>query len=320
MSNKVINVSKIINKFEIKLVNADHDLKYRDINLPSIHRLGLEIAGIIDNKRYSENVICWGTKESLYFDTLSKQDFISLLKRILSVEPPLLILSKGVLANQYEVIENVCNEYKVPLYISDKSTSKITSTIGTYLSDFYSEETQVHACLVSIHGIGVLIVGQSGIGKSEATHELIQRGHLFIADDAVLVKHIGANYYGSSPYLTKDLLEVRGTGLISIMQLYGVKSVTRGTVISLCVELVDKADVNYDKLDRLGDREMFYNVLGGRIPKVQVPIKEGASVSSLIEAAVIAFKAKKEGFDALSLLASRSIELENETDKGGEYE
>nr|WP_307921941.1 hypothetical protein [Mycoplasmopsis bovis] len=150
MSNKVINVSKVINKFEIKLVNADQDLKFRDINLPSIHRLGLEIAGIINNKRYSDNVICWGTKESLYFETLSKDDFVSLLRRILSVEPPLLILSKGVLENQYEIIKNVCNEFKVPLYISDKSTSKITSTIGTYLSDFYSEETQVHACLVSI--------------------------------------------------------------------------------------------------------------------------------------------------------------------------
>ncbi len=96
--------------------------------------------------------------------------------------------------------------------------------------------------------------------------------------------------------LTKDLLEVRGTGLINIMQAYGVKSVINGTVISLCVELVDKANLSYDKLDRLGDSEMFYDVLGGKIPKVQVPIKEGASVSSLIEAAVIAFKAKKRRF------------------------
>nr|WP_307916275.1 hypothetical protein [Mycoplasmopsis bovis] len=107
------------------------------------------------------------------------------------------------------------------------------------------------------------------MGKSEATHELIQRGHSFIADDAVLVKHIGANYYGKSPLLTKDLLEVRGTGLINIMQAYGVKSVINGTVISLCVELVDKANLSYDKLDRLGDSEMFYDVLGGKIPKVR---------------------------------------------------
>ncbi|MGV2392466.1 UNVERIFIED_CONTAM: hypothetical protein O8I53_05515 [Campylobacter lari] len=177
--------------------------------------------------------------------------------------------------------------------------------MGTYLSDFYSEETQVHGCLTVIYGVGVLIIGQSGIGKSEATHELIQNGHLFVADDAVLIKHIGANFYGRSPYLTRDLLEMRGTGLVNIMHSYGVKSISRGTVVSLVVELVEKSNIDYSSLDRLGDKELRYPILGGSIRKVQVPVKIGASVSSLIEAAVIAHISRKEGFNALELLEER---------------
>ncbi|WP_029513239.1 HPr(Ser) kinase/phosphatase [Mycoplasmopsis primatum] len=316
MIKKVINVLEVINKFDIELVNKDQKLVYRNIKYPAIQRLGLEIAGASKNTRYSKNVICWGTNESIYFKTLKKDQLLKTLDRVLSVKPPLLILSKGVLPTHHKIITQVCNKYQIPLYIANRSTSKITSTIGTYLSDFYSEETQVHGCLLSIHGIGVLIVGISGAGKSEATHELIQRGHLFIADDAVLVKHIGAHFWGSAPYLTQDLLEMRGTGLINILQTYGIKSIMRGSVINLCVELVDHANIDYEKLDRLGDKKIYYNVLDGKIPKVQVPIKVGASVSSLIEGAVIAFLAKREGFNSLDLLAQRQKEL----DKGDVHE
>ncbi|MBZ4195519.1 HPr(Ser) kinase/phosphatase [Mycoplasma tauri] len=309
MSNKTINVSEVIRKFDIQLVNKNENIEYRTIKYPAIHRLGLEISGISKNKRYSGNVVCWGTKESIYFKSLTKKKFRETLRRILSVKPPMVILSKGVLSMHHNTILEVCNEFKIPLYIADKSTSKITSTIGTYLSDFYSEETQVHGCLLSIHGIGVLIIGKSGSGKSEATHELIQRGHLFVADDAVLVKHIGANFFGYAPYVTKDLLEMRGTGLINILQTYGIKSIMRGTVINLCVELVENANIEYNKLDRLGDRIMYYPILGGKIQKVQVPVKVGASVSSLIEAAVIAYLSKREGFNALSLLTERQLKI-----------
>lgn len=313
MNKKVINVKKIIKKFNIVLANKEneHNLIYRNIHFPAIKRLGLEIANVSESTRYQRNVVCWGTTESHYFKKLGKKEAIKVLSRVLSVQPPLVILSKGMQPKQSEIIIDICDQYKVPVYVSNESTSKITSTIGTYLSDFYSEETQVHGCLLSMHGIGILIVGDSGIGKSETTLELIQRGHLFIADDAVLVKHIGANYYGYSPALTKYLLEIRGTGFISVLETYGVKSVSQGSVISLCVQLVSADSIDYLSLDRLGDKKLVYPILGGSIPKVQVPVKAGASVASLIEAAVIAYLSKINGFDALQLLEKRRNEKED---------
>ncbi|WP_338822747.1 HPr(Ser) kinase/phosphatase [Mycoplasmopsis felifaucium] len=310
MSKKLINVKKIIEKFNIQLANKTDDISYRNIHYPAIKRLGLEIANVSESTRYARNVICWGTSESTYFKKLGKKQSQVILKRVLEAHPPLVILSKGMSPLPAEWIIKLCDEYKIPVYVSDKSTSKITSTIGTYLSDFYSEETQVHGCLLSIYGVGVLIIGDSGIGKSEATHELIQRGHLFVADDAVLIKHISANFFGYAPYLTRDLLEMRGTGLINVLQTYGVKSILRGTVVNLCVELVSNQSIDYLSLDRLGNKKMEYPILGSTIPKVQVPVKVGASVSSLIEAAVIAFLSKREGYDALSLLTKRSREKE----------
>ncbi|VEU75497.1 HPr kinase/phosphorylase [Mycoplasmopsis maculosa] len=319
MKRRVINVRKVLKKFNIELANKTDDLVYRNINFPAIKRLGLEIAHVTDNERYSRNVVCWGTSESVYFKKIGKQKAIETLRRVLEVKPPLVILSKGMASLQSEWIINICDEYKIPIYISDKSTSKITSTIGTYLSDFYSEETQVHGCLTVVYGVGVLIIGESGIGKSEATHELIQNGHLFVADDAVLIKHIGANFFGRSPLLTRDLLEMRGTGLVNVLHLYGVKSISRGAVVNLVVELVEKNNISYSSLDRLGDKEMSYPILGGKIKKVQVPVKVGASVSSLIEAAVIAYLSKKEGFDALKLLEDRRVN-EAGDDEGDWYD
>lgn len=311
MNKKLINVRKVIDKFNITLSNKNPDLVFRNIHYPAIKRLGLEIANVSDSTRYAKNVVCWGTSESTYFRKLGKREAIKTLRRVLQARPPMVILSKGMNPVPGEWIINICDEFRIPVYVSDKSTSKITSTIGTYLSDFYSEETQVHGCLVSIYGVGVLIIGESGIGKSEATSELIQRGHLFIADDAVMIKNIGANYFGYAPALTKDLLEMRGIGLMNMLQAYGVRSIADGAVVQLCVELVSSQSVDYYSLDRLGDKQLVYSILGGSIPKVQVPVKPGATVSSLIEGAVIAYLSKKAGSKPLELIKERQKKKED---------
>ncbi|WP_027120833.1 HPr(Ser) kinase/phosphatase [Mycoplasmopsis lipofaciens] len=302
---KAISVSHIIKKFEIDIVNKNKDVDYGFIYEPAIKRLGLELANKINNPRYSRNVICWGTSESEFFRSLGHQKTIETLDRILKLKPPLIILSKGVSDIQKEWIIEVANKYKIPVYLAPLSSSKITSTIGTYLSDFYSEETQVHACLVSIGGVGVLIIGKSGSGKSEATLELIQKGHIFISDDAVIIKRVGANFYGTSPMITKNLIEARGIGLIDVKFTYGIRSIADGCNIDLVVELINQETEEATNLDRLGIEYLKYEVLNGSIDKIQIPMKNGASAAALIEAAVSTYLARKDGVDILELMRQR---------------
>ncbi|OAB48751.1 HPr(Ser) kinase/phosphatase [Mycoplasmopsis gallinarum] len=309
MKRKSINVKKIISKFNISLINGEKELIYRNIFNPAIKRLGLELAGIIDNTRYNRNVICWGTTESVFFKQQGKIQALKTLDKILSVEPPLVILSKGITPLIRNWIVSVANKYKIPVYHAAVSTSKITTSIGTYLSDFFSEEVQVHGCLVSVGGTGVLIVGKSGVGKSEATLELVLRGHIFISDDAVLIKHIGANFYGTSPAITKDLIEVRGIGFTNIKYTYGIKAITEGCVINLVVELVNQNENVI--FDRLGVEYQKYEIMDGSIPKIQVPVKNGFSAASLIEAAVSTYLAKKDGLNVIDLIENRRKEINN---------
>lgn len=306
-----INVKKIISKFDLELVNSDIDkLDYKDIKLPAIKRLGLELANAVENDRYAQNIVCWGTSESKYFGKLGKEKSIQTLERVLSVKPPLLILSNGMDTLPKKWILSVADKYKIPLVFTNNSTAQISTTIGTYLNDSFSIEEQIHGCLTIVGGVGVLIVGESGVGKSEATLELIQKGHLFVADDAVLIRHSGASFLGRSPEITKNFLEVRGIGIIDVKYTYGIRSVIDTTRVDLVIELVNKEKSN--TLDRIGTNYLKYKILDGYVNMIQIPVKDGSSAGSLIEAAVSTFLSRKDGVDILKELSIRNQEL-----KGG---
>ncbi|WP_406617813.1 HPr(Ser) kinase/phosphatase [Mycoplasmopsis lipophila] len=302
-----INAKKIIKKFGLKLENQNpEELNYKDIYLPAIKRLGLELANAIENDRYGKNIICWGTSESKYFVKIGKEKSLETLERVLSIQPPLLILSNGVSDLPKKWIFSIAEKHKIPLVFSNRSTSQISTTIGTYLSDSFSPEEQVHGCLVIVGGVGVLIIGESGAGKSEATLELIQKGHLFVADDAVLIRHSGANFLGRSPEITKNFIEVRGIGFIDVKYTYGIRSIIDTARIDLVIELVPKEKLN--TLDRIGVEYLKFKILDGYVNMIQIPVKDGFSAGSLIEAAVSTFLSRKDGVDVLKELSRRTIE------------
>ncbi|WP_406615466.1 HPr(Ser) kinase/phosphatase [Mycoplasmopsis hyopharyngis] len=306
-----INVKKIISKFDLELVNTDiENLDYKDIKMPAIKRLGLELANAIENDRYTQNIVCWGTSESKYFGKLGKEKSIQTLERVLSIKPPLLILSNGMDALPKKWILSVADKYRIPLVFANNSTAQISTTIGTYLSDSFSIEEQIHGCLTIVGGVGVLIVGESGVGKSEATLELIQKGHLFVADDAVLIRHSGASFLGRSPEITKNFLEVRGIGIIDVKYTYGIRSVIDTARVDLVIELVNKEKLN--TLDRIGMNYLKYKILDGYVNMIQIPVKDGSSVGSLIEAAVSTFLSRKDGVDIL-----KELSIRNQEPKGG---
>ncbi|UUD35475.1 HPr(Ser) kinase/phosphatase [Mycoplasmopsis caviae] len=312
MKKRKIDIREIIKEFDLKICNTECEPIYRYVQEPAIKRLGLELSGQTENSYYSRNIICWGTSESIFFLKKGKEEALNILDRVLKVQPPLVILSKGVSELPKKWILKICNKYKIPVFVTEfSSTSRITASIGTYLSEKYSEEVQIHGCLVLIGGVGVLIVGPSGSGKSEATLELIQRGHIFVSDDAVLVKLVGNTYHGKSPAITKNFLEARGIGLIDIKYTYGIKSVTDNCEIDLVVELVSNRTEEAKDLDRLGLLNLKFPILDSALPKIQIPVKDGSSAASLIETAVSTFLARKDGIDVLKEIQERG-EKDNE--------
>lgn len=162
----------------------------------------------------------------------------------------------------------------------------------------------VHASLAIINGVGVMIKGPSGIGKSEALIELLQKGHTFVSDDTVELYRIGDTFYGRPAALTEGLLEARGIGLVNIPFIYGAKAVKEKTSVELVVEL-QPAEVQ-NELDRLGNKDLRFEVLQGNIPLIQIPAVSGRSMASLIEAAVNVYLARKAGMDPLAMIAERN--------------
>ncbi|QIW61993.1 HPr(Ser) kinase/phosphatase [Mycoplasmopsis gallinacea] len=304
-----VNVKEVINFFELKLVNTTKELNYNDILVPTIKRAGLELAEKISNGRINMNVIVWGTSENYWFKNLGKTQAQASIHHVLQHQPPLLLLSKGVDEEVLEWIIEVADMYKVPVSHMNSSTSQISIDVSLFLNNFFSEEAQVHGCLVLVGGVGVMIIGDSGVGKSEAALELVQKGHILISDDSVIIKNVGNMFIGRSPKITRNMLEVRGIGIIDVKYTYGIRSVASSCQINLVVELVKKDRQN--DLDRLGIEILKYPVLNRSIKKIMVPIKEGGSVASLIEAAVSTYLSRHDGLNVLEEMERRRMEGDN---------
>lgn len=299
----------LIKYFELKIINEDCEPLNRQILSPAIKRVGLELSEREGHERLSHNVIAWGTSESRYFDRIGETETRLALENIFVYSPPLVLLSKGMSKKNVEIIKSISSKYKIPVsYNEYQSSAFTTASIGAYLNEFFAETVQVHGCLMMVNATGVLIIGPSGSGKSEAALELVQKGHIFVSDDAVLVKDLGNQFVGSSPYITKNFLEVRGIGAIDVKYTYGVKSIANSCVIKLVIELVQKEEQN--KLDRLGISFLNYPIMSRSIKKIQVPAKEGGSVASLIEAAVSSYLARHEGYSVIEEIEKRRLEDE----------
>ncbi|MBW0595801.1 HPr kinase/phosphorylase [Mycoplasma anatis] len=300
---KSINSKKIVDMYNLDVINFESNPNFLDVKAPAIKRVGLELAQFIDNPYIQNNIISWGTTESKWFLSIGKEKTCEALRYVFKHTPPLIILSKGVSPDVIPWIVDLANEFKIPVCVTNHSNSTITTTIGSQLNSFFAEETQIHGCLVQVGGIGVLIIGQSGLGKSEATLDLIQKGNIFISDDAVLIKNIGGVVYGRSPEITRNFLEVRGIGIIDVKYTYGIRSVASKCQIQLVIELVEKNEQN--SLDRLGTQILTYTILNTKIKKIRIPVKDGSNTASLIEAAVSTYLARHDGYDVIKTIESR---------------
>lgn len=296
---------ELIQELNFKVFNPEFADVERDISGAWIHRSGLELAGLHRSQSYASSIIGWGTKENHYISQLDENRAKESIKNVVNIKTPLLVLSQGFAKGKaFQLVLEVANDLKVPVIVSHDHLSTINSQVSSFLIERAAEVVSVHASLAIVNGLGVMIKGPSGIGKSEALLELIQRGHAFVSDDTVELFRVGHSYYGKPAELTKGLLEARGIGIINIPFIYGAKSSRDIAKVELVVELVPEKNLN--EVDRLGNLDLKYEVLDSFIPLTQIPTTSGRSIASLVEAAANVFLARKAGMDPLKEISLRN--------------
>lgn len=286
--------SEIINKFNLDVI-VNKNSKPNKIKHISIIRAGLELAGIFIYSRIW-SIIYLGAKENEYLTQISKQEVIEKLHKLFQAKPPLIILGKNFFF--IEEFKSVGKEYNdVPIVWIDANYNYITNTITNYLTETLALFEVIHGTLLEIYGIGVLIIGKSGVGKSELAIDLIKKGHIFVADDAVEVSQIGNNVIGRSPKLTSGFIEIRGLGILDFYKTFGYHKSISSTRIKIVIEIFEPETKNYNEIERIG-RSKFYTLKNVKLNYYRIPILPGRRISEIIETAIADYKLRKKGFSS----------------------
>lgn len=290
----------VLEKFNLQLISGEEGMG-RYITTSDISRPGLEMAGYFTH--YPANrVQLLGKTELSFFEMLPTEEKKIRMKQLCSEQTPAIIISRGMDVPQ-ELIE-ASNENNVPVLITALTTTRFSSRLTNFLESKLAPTTALHGVLVDVYGIGVLIMGKSGVGKSETALELVKKGHRLVADDSVEIRQEGENMLvGSPPPLLEHLLEIRGIGIIDIMTLFGASAVRPYKRITLIVELETWDPEKF--YDRLGLDEEKMKIIDTDVTKLTIPVQPGRNVSVIIEVAAMNYRLKKMGVNAAEEFARR---------------
>lgn len=288
-----VSIKDIINDLNLNVVYMPEDKDYY-VTSQELNRTGLQFSGYFEYFAY-ERLQIVGKAEYNYFSNMDTKTRESILDEFFSYEIPALIVSRDLEVKQ-DVIDKA-KKYKRVILSSKRSTTRVMNSLSNYLDDKLAPHTTMHGVLVDVYGIGVLIKGESSIGKSETALELIQKGHRLVADDAVEIKRIDDGYLvGQSPELLRHFMEIRGIGIIDVRSLYGVGAVKNSKKIDLVIHLEGWDETKY--YDRLGLDKEYESILGEKIERLVVPVKPGRNTAMVIEVAAMNFRQKGMGYDA----------------------
>ncbi|MFC5651949.1 HPr(Ser) kinase/phosphatase [Paenibacillus solisilvae] len=290
---KKVKVSELVGQFQLEILSGEDGLR-RNITLDDLSRPGLEMAGYF-HYYPKERVQILGKTELTFMETLSKEERIDRIERLCDDETPCFIITRGMEAPQ-ELLDQ-SNLKKIPVLRSNTATTIFLSRITNFLERKLAPSATIHGVLVDVYGVGMLITGGSGIGKSETALELVKRSHRLVADDAVEIRQTSdGQLHGSAPELIRHLLEIRGLGIINVMTLFGAGAVRTMKRISVVIKLENwQADKQYD---RLGLDEETTRIIDTDVPLVTVPVRPGRNLAVIIEVAAMNFRLKRMGYNA----------------------
>ncbi len=304
-----VRTEDLLEKFQLELISGEDGL-HRPIITSDISRPGIELAGFFTYYP-AERLQLLGRSELYFFNTLSDQVKRDRMYKICNDETPGIIVSRDLDVPK-ELIE-ASNEKAVPVMRASMTTTRLSSKLTNFLESRLAPTTAVHGVLVDINGIGVLITGSSGVGKSETALELVKRGHQLVADDSVEIRQEQDNtLIGTAPDLIKHLLEIRGVGIINVMTLFGAGAIRPSKKISLVVHL--EAWNPNKQYDRLGLDEDRVKILDTELTKLTIPVRPGRNLSVIVEVAAMNFRLKRMGVNAAQQFSDRlSDVIDDET-------
>ena len=274
-------VEKTFNELSLKVLAGSIGLQNKQITSTRIQKLGLALAGFA-HYIHAGRIQIVGQSEISYLLQLEREKRIEAINH-LDLEKISCILITKNLEPPTELLE-IANERNLPILVTSKVSSKTISLVSNFLEEILAPQITLHGVLMSIYGLGILILGSSGIGKSECALDLITRGHRLISDDSVVIKKIGERLEGSAPELTFEHLEIRGLGIINIRELFGVSAISKSKQIELIIEFERWNDCL--EIDRLGLETREIEILGVKTNKFVLPVSAGRNLSTLVETAV----------------------------------
>lgn len=299
-------IKKFVQRFNLENILPEIDLEGRVISRKEINRPALQLTGFYD-RFDNDRVQIIGRVEHSYLTKLDPKERKQAICHLFEYHIPCLVICKNM-----EVFPEMLfygKKYSVPIFRTPHSTTGFMAELIAWLYTELADRETIHGVLVDIYGEGVLIIGSSGIGKSETALELIKRGHRLIADDAVEIKKIANNtLIGTCPELIRYLIELRGIGIINVKELFGVGAVKLQKTINMVIRL-EMWDGKIDKYDRIGLDEEYIEILGNKVLCNTIPLHPGRNVAVICESAAIANRQKKMGANTAKELEQRMMNM-----------
>ncbi len=301
---ETIAFSKIIENYGLTNHTPEIDASKIEISTPEVNRPALQLAGFFEHFD-KERVQIIGNVECAFLDSMERQNRLWVYDKLMTSGIPCLILCRGKEPDQDMIDEALKNG--VSICSTKEATSRFDAELTRWLNVQLAPCITIHGVLVDVYGEGVLITGESGIGKSEAALELIKRGHRLVTDDVVEIRKVSdETLVGTAPAITKHFIELRGIGIIDVKALFGVESILDTTNIDMVIKLEEwDRDKDYD---RLGLEDNYTEFLGNKVVCYSIPIRPGRNLAVIVEAASVNHRQKKMGYNAAQELYNRVTE------------
>ena len=296
-----VTIKELITELNLTNYTPEIDTESIIIKHPEINRPALQLAGFFDHFD-SERVQVLGNVENAYIETIDEETKKKTYDKLLSYKVPCVLYARGIKPD--EDMLSYCLHYGVPCLGTERSTTYLTAELIRWLNVKLAPVISIHGVLVDVYGEGVLITGDSGIGKSEAALELVKRGHRLVSDDVVEIRKVSQQtLVGTAPDITKHFIELRGIGIIDVKALFGVLSVKDTQSIDLVIQLEDW--VKNKDYDRLGLEDNYIEYLGNKVVCHVLPVRPGRNLAIIVETAAVNHRQKMMGYNAAQELYNR---------------
>lgn len=298
---KKVELSKIVTKFGLRNLTPEVSYENRYITIPDINRPALQLTGFFEHFS-AERLQIIGHVEHTYLAEQDMESNVKIYEKLFAYNIPGIVFCRNLQPD--DMLLKKAKEANIPVFMTERATSEFTAEIIRWLSVELAPCISIHGVLVEVYGIGVLIMGESGIGKSEAALELIKRGHRLVSDDVVEIRRVSdETLVGTAPDVTRHFIELRGIGIVDVKMLFGAQSVRHTQNIDLVITL---EDWNKDKeYDRLGLEDQYTEFLGNKVVCHQLPIRPGRNLAIIVETAAINHRQKFMGYNAAQELFKR---------------